>query len=87
MPYKSPQAEKLDLDDFMLRANDTLHEFAEATREAARTDPDMDPKRPRPEAWWWRDVAAYLNMKEVAERVNAVIRPQKAKRKPKRRTH
>lgn len=59
----------LTLDDFLAVAPTTLALFAARTRELGRTDPGMSPSLPRDEAWWWRDVAAFLDYTELEELV------------------
>lgn len=56
----------ITMDEFLERMEDTIADFVEATKKAAETDDSMDPTRRRPEAWWWRDVAAYINCKKLA---------------------
>ena len=56
-----PRLKAITMDEFVARAHGTLERFAEATRKRAEVDPSMNPDRRRIEAWWWRDVGAYLD--------------------------
>lgn len=54
--------EVVTLSEFIGRIPNTLDQFIAATiREFGDGDKTMDPDHPMPEAWWWREVAAWMN--------------------------
>lgn len=56
----------MTLEEWLAAMPATLAEFVAQTMEAAKTDDSFDPTRRRPEAWWYREVAAYLNTVEIS---------------------
>lgn len=60
--------EQVTLDQFLECLPQTVDLFVSATKAAfANGDADMNPERPRPEAWWYRDIAAYLNYLDLED--------------------
>jgi hypothetical protein len=57
----------MTLDEFLVSAPLMLEAFANATRLRAESDPSMDPNKHRDPAWWWRDVAAYMDVTDIEE--------------------
>jgi len=57
----------MTLDEFVASAPAMLEAFAHATRERAKADVAMDPNCEREPEWWWRDVAAYIEVVDIEE--------------------
>ena len=61
----------MTLDEFLAAAPQTLALFAARTRDlVASGDPDMRPAltSKNDEAWWWRDVGAFVEYVDLEER-------------------
>lgn len=66
----------MNLQEFIDSVPTTLAAFTEATKRMAEEDPSMDPSRHRSEAWWYKDIGAYLDYLDAEEDVKWSNAPQ-----------
>lgn len=63
MTVRGTRERKLTLTQFIEKVPATLMAFVQETVKEAKKDDLMDPNHAMPEAWWYREVAAYINTK------------------------
>lgn len=64
----------MTIDEFIASVPLTLAGFEARFRELAATDEEFSLTRDRPEHWWWRDVAAYLQVIEMDDKIKQARR-------------